>query len=136
MAATIQSGGDWVAADAEQVDRYHRLADLTARVARAAAELEAARAGSGVLRPRDAAELEDLADRLQALHLLLANEVERAWNAAEAGARHARRAALLGQIHDAVSAETPLPPESAAGPWHDLGVGGLPEGPEDGLDTD
>jgi hypothetical protein len=89
-----------------EIRRFERLAALTARIARAAAELEAARAASAVLPASAANALDELADRLQALHLVLANEVERAWNAAEAEARRARQAEILGRTHDAVSAET------------------------------
>ena len=120
-----------MAGDADPVERYHGLAELTARVARSAAELESARDGAGRLGMRESSELEELVDRLQALHVVLANEVERAWNAAEAGARRARRAAILGRIHDAVSAETALPPESFGGAWQELGPYG-PAGPADG----
>jgi hypothetical protein len=120
-----------MAGEANPVERYHGLAELTAHVARSAAELESAREAAGRLGLRESAELEELVDRLRALHVLLANEVERAWNAAEASARRARRAAILGQIHDAVSAETPLPPEALGGAWQELGPYG-PPGPADG----
>src|SRR6476661_1781281 len=92
-----------------EIERYNQLATLTTRVARAAAELEAVRGQAGLLPPPQAGELAELTDRLQALHVLLANEVERAWNAAEADARRSRRAEMLGRVHDAVSAETTLP---------------------------
>jgi hypothetical protein len=110
------------------IDRYHLLAALTARIARAAAEVEAARGNSASLAAPQAAELEELAERLHALHVLLANEVERAWNSAEADARRARRAEILGRVHDAVSAETTLPDEGRGDLWQTLGPGG-PEGP-------
>jgi hypothetical protein len=103
------------------VDRYHKLAALTARIARAAAELEAARADTSALPGSQAADLEDLSDRLQALHVLLANDVERAWNAAEAEARRERRAVLMGRVHDAVSAETTLPDPGQTESWQRLG---------------
>lgn len=113
-----------------EIQRYHHLAALTARVARAAAELEAARADLTILPTKQAAELDELTDRLRALHLLVANEVERAWNAAEADARRARRAQLMGRVHDAVSAETTLPSGGAGDLWRTLGPNG-PEGPLD-----
>jgi hypothetical protein len=114
-------------------ERYERLAALTARVARAVAELQAGGADTELLAPAQAAELDELADRLQALQVLLANEVERAWNAAEADARQARRAEMMGRVHDAVSAETTLPHERADDVWQTLGPYG-PEGPpEEGL---
>ena len=111
-----------------EIQRYHQLAALTVRVARAAAELEAARADLTTLPTRQAAELDELTDRLRALHLLVANEVERAWNAAEADARRTRRAQLMGRVHDAVSAETTLP--SGGDLWRTFGPNG-PEGPLD-----
>jgi hypothetical protein len=113
------------------VERYERLAGLTAHVARASAELESAREASELLARlgrAQAAELEELADRLRALHVLLANEVERAWNAAEADARRSRRAEIMGRLHDAVSAETTLPEASRDDVWQSLGPFG-PEGP-------
>jgi hypothetical protein len=106
----------------QEITRYHALARLTGRVARASAELEAVRDGLSDLPPAQAAELEELADRLQALHVLLANEVERAWNAAEADARRARRGELMGRIHDAVRAETPLPVDESPISWPELGA--------------
>ena len=109
-----------------EIRRYEQLGGLTGRVARAAAELEAIRADSASLPADQAAELEELADRLQALHVLLANEVERAWNAAEADARRARRAEMMGRLHDAVSAETTLPAGETGELWQRLG----PDGPE------
>ena len=112
-----------------EIARYHALAGLTGRVARASAELEAVRASLAELPSDQAAELEELADRLQALHVLLANEVERAWNAAEADARRARRGELMGRIHDAVRAETPLPPDDSPTTWPELA------GPADERDT-
>src|ERR671930_2583346 len=111
-----------------EIERYRRLAALTARVARATAELEAARAEHASLQAAQAAELDELADRVQALHVRLANEVERAWNAAEADARRARRAEMMGRLHDAVSAETRLPDDALGGLWQSLGPSG-PEGP-------
>jgi septal ring factor EnvC (AmiA/AmiB activator) len=111
-----------------EIERYRRLAALTARVARATAELEAAREEHASLQAAQAAELDELADRLQALHVLLANEVERAWNAAEADARRARRAEMMGRVHDAVSAETTLPEAGRGDVWQTLGPYG-PEGP-------
>ena len=111
-----------------EIERYNQLTTLTTRVARAAAELEAVRGQAGLLPPPQAGELAELTDRLQALHVLLANEVERAWNAAAADARRSRRAEMLGRVHDAVSAETTLPESGAAGLWQTLGPDG-PEGP-------
>jgi hypothetical protein len=110
------------------VERYERLAELTAHVARASAELDAARQAGDLLAASQAAELDELADRLLALHVLLANEVERAWNAAEADARRSRRAEIMGRLHDAVSAETTLPEASHSDPWQRIGPFG-PEGP-------
>ena len=110
------------------IEHYHRLQALTARIARAVAELEAARAEVGALAAPRADELEAVVDQLQALHLVLANEVERAWNAAEADARRARRAIMLGQVHDAVSAETAQPAFDPAEQWLRLDPDG-PEGP-------
>jgi hypothetical protein len=112
----------------EEIERYERLAALTTRLARAAAELEAARGQAELLSEERLAELDELTDRLQALHLLLANEVERAWNAAEADARRARRAEMMGRVHDAVSADTTLPDEGRRDIWQTLGPQG-PEGP-------
>jgi hypothetical protein len=106
---------------ASEIERYERLAALTCRVARAVAELGAARDGAPLLAAGQAEELAELAERAQALQVLLANEVERAWNAAEATARRARRAEMIGRVHDAVSAETTLPAESLSGPWLNLG---------------
>jgi hypothetical protein len=111
-----------------EIERYERLEALTARVARAVAELGAANTSGELLGPGQRDELAELAERAQALQVLLANEVERAWNAAEASARRARRAEQLGRVHDAVSAETTLPPDALAGPWHDLDLFG-PSGP-------
>jgi len=112
------------------VERYHKLAALTARIARAAAELQAVCSDSSALRRDQAAELDDLSDRLQALHVMLANEVERAWNAAEAYARRERRATLMGRVHDAVSAETTLPDPTKTESWQRFGPSG-PEPPAD-----
>jgi hypothetical protein len=104
-----------------EIERYEHLAQLTGQIARAAAELESARPAAAQLAPREAGELDELTERLQALHLVLANEVERAWNAAEASARRARRAEIMGRLHDAVSAETTLPPEAVVELWPELG---------------
>lgn len=112
----------------EDVERYEQLAQLTVRVARASAELDAARGAAESLAASQASELVELADRLRALHVLLANEVERAWNAAEADARRARRAEIMGRLHDAVSAETTLPESGRGDVWQSLGPFG-PEGP-------
>jgi hypothetical protein len=109
---------------ASEIERYERLAALTAHVARAVAELAAAHDDRPLLEVGQAEELAELSERLQALQVLLANEVERAWNAAEATVRRARRAELIGRVHDAVSAETTLPVESLPGPWLDLGPTG------------
>ncbi len=87
--------------------RFHRLEELTRRVARAAAELRAASEAGADLEAGLRAELEALADQAQALQMLLANETERAWNRAEAAARQARRSRALGQIHDAATPEAP-----------------------------
>ena len=111
-----------------EVDRYEGLSALTAHVARAVAELEAARESASLLAPEQADELETLFDQARALQALLANEVERAWNAAEASARRARRAEMMGRVQDAISAETTLPPEARLDLWRDLGPDG-PEGP-------
>lgn len=125
------------------IERFEQLAAVTGRVARAAAELEAARSARDVL-PASAADLlDELADQVQALHLLLANEVERAWNLAEAEARRARRAEILGRIHDAVTAETPVTGVDVARLLAPSDPSGLaPEGPaappddEDGAEQD
>jgi hypothetical protein len=111
-----------------EIERYDRLSALTARVARATAELEATREGLASLKAAHAAELDELVDRLHALQVLLANEVERAWNAAEADARRSRRAEMMGRLHDAVSAETILPESGRGDVWQKLGPYG-PEGP-------
>jgi hypothetical protein len=103
-----------------EIDRYQQLAALGSRVARASAELLAAREAAASLPPGQSLELDELADRLQALHVLVANEVERAWNAAEAAARRARRAELLGRVHDAVSAETTLPDLGPPDHWRSI----------------
>jgi len=84
----------------ELAARFNQLDELTRRVARAVAELQAARQEAGVL--------EALADQLQALQVQLANETERAWGRAEATARQARRARLMGRVHDATSPDAPL----------------------------
>ena len=91
----------------ELAARFHRLDEVTRRVARAVGELQAAR-GEEALEPRLRSELESLADQLQALQVQLANETERAWNRAEATARQARRARLMGQVHEATTPDAPL----------------------------
>ena len=87
---------------------FHRLEETTARIARAAGELQAA--GSTLERIDRAmhSELEALTDRLRALQLELANETERAWNRAEAAAQQARRARMMGRVHDATTPEAPI----------------------------
>lgn len=112
--------------DRPETLRYEQLAILTGRVTRAAAELEAARQSADLLPSEQAEELETLFDQARALQALLANDLERAWNAAEAAARRFRRAELIGRVHDAISAETTLPPEARLDLWRDLG----PDGPE------
>ncbi len=92
----------------ELAARFNQLDELTRRVARAVAELQAARQEAGVLEARLRSELEALADQLQALQVQLANETERAWGRAEATARQARRARLMGRVHDATSPDAPL----------------------------
>ena len=111
-----------------EIERYEHLATLTARIARASAELQCAQDDGSLLPTSQRDELEELTDRLQALHVLLANEVERAWNAAEAAAQRDRRAQMMGRVHDAVSAETTLPDGASGGLWQELGPFG-PEGP-------
>jgi hypothetical protein len=104
----------------EQAARFQQLDELTRRVARAAAELQAARELEIELEPPLRAELEALADRLQALQVQLANEAERAWNRAEATIRQRQRGRIMGQIHDATTPDAPL-----SGPfdeaWQTLG---------------
>ncbi len=107
--------------------RYQRLDELTRRVARAVAELQAARDLAAPLRPPQRGELEALADRLQALQVQLANEAERAWNRAEADIRRRQRGRIMGQIHDATTPEAPLAgPFDAA--WQVLGEIKDPDG--------
>jgi hypothetical protein len=118
---------------AAEEQRFHSLAGLTARVARAAAELEALRPEGALLPERQRRELEELTDRLQALHLLLANEVERAWNAAEADARRRRHAEVIGRVQDAISAETTLPESGLHERWQEFGPFGATGPPSDGL---
>jgi hypothetical protein len=103
--------------------RYELLAGLTAQVARAAAELQAARLHSAELPSAQATELDELTERLQVLQLLLANETERAWSSVEAAARRTRRAEILGFLHDATSAETTLPAGDDVNAWPGLEFG-------------
>jgi hypothetical protein len=104
----------------EQAARFQQLNELTRRVARAVAELQAARELDVQLEPSVRAELEALADRLQALQMQLANEAERAWNRAEAAIRQRQRGRIMGQIHDATTPDAPV-----SGPfdeaWQPLG---------------
>jgi hypothetical protein len=103
-------------------ERFKLLTELTARVARATAELQAARPLAGELPGVQRSELEELTERLQALQLLVANEAERARNAAEALARRTRRAEIMGRLHDATSAETRLPADESVHQWPDLSL--------------
>jgi hypothetical protein len=105
----------------ELAARYHRWEEATRRVARAAGELQAARETDAPLAPRLRSELETLADRLRALQMELANETERAWNRAEATARQARRARMMGQVHDATTPEAPLAERPDPEVWRPLG---------------
>ena len=107
----------------ELAARYHRLDEVTRRVARAVGELQVSRELATLLEPRLRSELEALADRLQALQVQLANETERAWNRAEATARQARRARLMGRVHEATTPEAPVQHLDPA-QWRPLG----PEG--------
>ena len=105
----------------ELARRFEQLEELTRRVARAAGELQAAREMDAPIEARERAELDALADRVQALQVQLANETERAWQRAEAHAAQARRARMMGQVHDATTPDAPL-----AGPldpevWRPLG---------------
>ena len=92
----------------ELAARFGRLDELTGRVARAVGELQAAQEAAADLGPRQRAELEAIVDRLQALQVQLANEAELAWNRAEAAARQARRARMMGHVHDATTPDAPL----------------------------
>ena len=105
----------------ELARRFEQLEELTRRVARAAGELQVAREMDAPIEARERAELDALADRVQALQVQLANETERAWQRAEAHAARARRARMMGQVHDATTPDAPL-----AGPldpevWRPLG---------------
>lgn len=104
----------------ELAGRFHRLDAVTRRVARAVAELQAAREDATGLEPRLGAELEALSDRLQALQLQFANESERAWNRAEAAAQQARRARMMGRVHDATSPDAPIPGGLDPDTWRPL----------------
>jgi len=92
----------------ELAARFEAWDALTRRVARAVGELQAARETEAPLGPGARAELESLADRPQALQVQVANETERAWNRAEAAAQQARRARMMGNVHDATTPEAPL----------------------------
>lgn len=100
-----------------EIERYERLHALDGRVARAAAELRASRETADPLSAPLREQLATLADELEALRLLISNEVERAWNAAELDARRARRGELMGRINDAVSAETTVPDAANLNQW-------------------
>lgn len=91
----------------ELAGTFHQLEEVTRRVARAVGELQAAREMASPLAPKLRSELETLADHVQALQLQLANETERAWNRAEATAQQARRARMMGQVHDATRPDAP-----------------------------
>jgi hypothetical protein len=104
----------------ELAARYHRLDDVTRRVARAVGELQATRELAASLEPRLRSELEELADRLQALQVQLANETERAWNRAEAAARQTRRARLMGRVHEATTPDASVQHLDPA-QWRPLG---------------
>ena len=92
----------------ELAARFHQLEEATRRVARAVGDLQAAGETVGPLDARLGSELVALAEQLQALQVQLANETERAWNRAEATARQARRARMMGQVHDATTPDAPL----------------------------
>ena len=108
----------------EHVERFQRLEALDVRVARAAAELDACRGAANDVPAALRVQLESLADELQALHLLVSNEVEKAWSAAEIDARRTRRGQIMGRVADAVSAETSVPSSAEVNLWPKLGTDG------------
>ena len=105
----------------ELAGRFHQLEELTRRVARAAGELQAARETGAPLEPRIRTELDAVADRVQALQVQVANETERAWQRAEAHAAQARRARMMGQVHDATTPDAPLSERLDPEIWRPLG---------------
>ena len=112
----------------ELARRFHQLEELTRRVARAAGELQAAREMAAPIGARERAELEALADRVQALQVQLANETERAWQRAEAAAAQARRARMMGQVHDATTPDAPVTEQLDPEIWRPLGPPDAPSG--------
>ena len=105
----------------ELAARFQQLEELTRRVARAVGELQAAREMDAPIAARERGELDALADRVQALQVQLANETERAWQRAEGHAAQARRARMMGRVHDATTPDAPLTGPLDPEIWRPLG---------------